>query len=128
MSKIQCVTPVDGSVYVERVTADAAQIGAVLAAADNASRGWRDTPINERQAICGRAVDAFVAESDAIAAELSWQMGRPVAQAPGEVGGFEERARHVISIADSALANLDPGPKEGFTRYIRREPLGVGQP
>ena len=125
MSKIQCITPVDSSVYVERDTADSTQIRETLAAAAIAQHGWRDTPIAERQVICSRAVDAFVAERDAIATELCWQMGRPVAQAPGEVGGFEERARHVISIADSALANLDPGPKEGFTRYIRRIPLGV---
>ena len=125
MSRIQCITPVDGSVYVERETASGARIEQALAAADEARRGWRVTPIAERQAICSRAVDAFVARRDEIAAELTWQMGRPISQAPGEVGGFEERARHMISIAESALAALDPGAKQGFTRFIRREPLGV---
>ena len=52
-------------------------------------------------------------------------MGRPISQAPGEVAGFEERARHMIEIADSALADLKPTEKDGFTRFIRREPLGV---
>jgi acyl-CoA reductase-like NAD-dependent aldehyde dehydrogenase len=125
MSRIQCITPVDGSVYVERDTASGAQIQQALAAAAEARRAWRVTPLAERQAICSRAVDAFVARRDEIAVELTWQMGRPLAQAPGEVGGFEERARHMISIAESALADLDPGPKEGFTRFIRRVPLGV---
>ncbi|MFV2031597.1 MAG: aldehyde dehydrogenase family protein, partial [Gammaproteobacteria bacterium] len=57
--------------------------------------------------------------------ELTWQMGRPISQAPGEIGGFEERARYMIEIADTALADLKPEQKDGFTRYIKREPLGV---
>ena len=125
MSKIQCITPVDGSVYVERDSADAEQIRAALDAAVAAQQSWREMPIAERQAICSRAVDAFVARREEIAAELCWQMGRPISQAPGEVGGFEERARHMIAIADSALADIRPEPKDGFNRYIRRVPLGV---
>ena len=125
MSKIQCITPVDGSVYVERDSADAEQIRAALDAAVAAQQSWREMPIAERQAICSRAVDAFVARREEIAAELCWQMGRPISQAPGEVGGFEERARHMIAIADSALADIRPEPKDGFNRYIRRLPLGV---
>jgi acyl-CoA reductase-like NAD-dependent aldehyde dehydrogenase len=41
------------------------------------------------------------------------------------VAGFEERARYMIQIADSALADIKPEAKDGFTRYIKREPLGV---
>ena len=36
-----------------------------------------------------------------------------------------ERARHMIAIAAQALADLDVGPKPGFRRFVRREPLGV---
>ena len=43
----------------------------------------------------------------------------------GEVGGFEERARYMISIADQALASVNPGDKEGYERSIEREALGV---
>src|SRR5690349_5621470 len=67
----------------------------------------------------------MVAMKDEIVPELAWQMGRPVRYGPGEVRGFEERARYMIGIADQALATIDPGPKEGFVRYVRRDPLGV---
>jgi acyl-CoA reductase-like NAD-dependent aldehyde dehydrogenase len=70
-------------------------------------------------------VGAFVAKKADIAEEISWQMGRPVGQSPGEVGGFEERARYMIEAAPKALADVEVGPKEGFTRFIRRDPLGV---
>lgn len=79
----------------------------------------------ERQAILTRAVDAFVAMSDAVSEELTWQMGRPISQSPGEVRGFEERARYMIEAAPRALADIAADPKEGFTRFIKREPLGV---
>ncbi len=125
MSRIQCITPVDGSVFVERETATGEQIQQVVSTSAAAQKSWRNTPIAERQALCSKAVDAFVAARDEIAAELTWQMGRPISQAPGEVAGFEERARHMIAIADSALADLKPEAKDGFTRYIRREPLGI---
>ena len=125
MSTIQCITSVDGSVYVERETANADAIQQALSAAATAQQLWKNTPIAERQALCSKAVDAFVARKAEIAEELTWQMGRPISQAPGEVGGFEERARHMIAIAAEALADLRPEPKDGFTRYIKRDPLGV---
>ena len=52
-------------------------------------------------------------------------MGRPIRYSPGEVNGTLERARHMIAIAPQALADIDAGPKENFTRFVRREPLGV---
>ena len=125
MATIQCISPVDSSIYVERETADAGAIQQALDVAANAQRNWKNTPVAERQALCTRVVDAFVANRDEIAKELTWQMGRPISQAPGEVAGFEERARYMIDIAESALAPVQPEPKEGFTRYIKREPLGV---
>lgn len=125
MSTIQCITPVDGSVYVERESASAEAIQQALSSAKTAQQQWKNTPVAERQALCSKAVDAFVARSAEIAEELTWQMGRPVSQAPGEVAGFEERARHMISIAADALADLKPEPKDGFNRYIKRDPLGV---
>ena len=73
----------------------------------------------------GEAVDAFVAKANDIAAEITWQMGRPIRHAPGEVRGFEERARHMLKAAPEALDAVRPGAKEGFERQIKRVPLGV---
>ena len=63
--------------------------------------------------------DLNAEKGEAIAAEITWQMGRPIAQTPGEVRGFEERARHMLEVAPGALADLDVGEKPGFTRFIR---------
>ena len=50
---------------------------------------------------------------------------RPISQSGGEVSGFEERARHMIKIANSALKDIVLEEKDGFNRFIRRCPLGV---
>lgn len=126
MSTLQrTISPVDGSVYVERPYASAHEIDAVLARAVQAQAAWRHVPLPERAALCTRFVDAFVAKTVEIAPELSWQMGRPVSAAPSEVRGFEERARYMIEIAAQALADVRTQPKAGFTRFVRREPLGL---
>jgi len=125
MSTQRTISPVDGSVYCERPLADEAALDAVLQRAVAAQRGWRDADLATRAAICRRFCDLFEARRDAIALELTWQMGRPVRYAPSEVRGTLERARYMIDIAAAALADVDAGPKEGFRRFVRREPLGV---
>ena len=53
-------------------------------------------------------------------------MGRPIRYTPGEVRGFEERARHMIAHRARRRSPISmPAPKAGFRRFIRREPLGV---
>jgi acyl-CoA reductase-like NAD-dependent aldehyde dehydrogenase len=119
------ITPIDGSVYVERPLATPDDVAAAVARARTAQAAWRSLGVEKRASLMSAFVDAFVAERDGIAREITWQMGRPIRYAPGEVRGFEERARHMIAIAPQALADPEPEPKEGFRRFIRREPLGV---
>jgi acyl-CoA reductase-like NAD-dependent aldehyde dehydrogenase len=123
--RLACIAPADGSVYVERDFATAEAIEAALDAARTAQAGWRHVPIRERAALVNHAVDAFVGRKPQIAEEISWQMGRPVSQSPGEVRGFEERARHMAAIAPQALADIHVGEKAGFHRFIRRDPVGT---
>ncbi|MGE3968944.1 MAG: aldehyde dehydrogenase family protein, partial [Dongiaceae bacterium] len=119
------ITPIDDTLFVERPYADAAAIDAALATAHKAAREWKHVSMAERQKLLTKAVDAFVGRKDEIAEELTRQIGRPIGQSPGEIRGFEERSRYMIEIAPRSLADIDVGPKEGFTRFIRREPLGV---
>jgi acyl-CoA reductase-like NAD-dependent aldehyde dehydrogenase len=122
---ITCISPVDGRVYASRPVASKKEIAAAFAAAHAAQEKWKRLPLADRAAHCSAAVDAMVAMKDEIVPELAWQMGRPVRYGGGELRGFEERARYMIGIAGEALADIDPGPKDGFVRYVRRDPVGV---
>ena len=125
MHDVICVSPVDGREFVRRKAAGPAEIAAALSAARAAQRDWARRPVAERAALCGAAVDAMLAMQDGIVPELAWQMGRPVRYGAGELRGFAERARHMIAIAGEALADVTPEKKQGFTRYIKRMPVGV---
>jgi acyl-CoA reductase-like NAD-dependent aldehyde dehydrogenase len=122
---LKTISPVDGRIYVERPLATAADIDRALDAAQRAQKAWACRPLTARCELLDRAVDAFVAKAGDIAAEITWQMGRPIRHAPGEVRGFEERARYMLGVAPDALAPIRPGEKSGFERQIKRVPLGV---
>lgn len=122
---LQCISPIDGSVYVERPYAAEREIGAAIAKAVKAAAEWRRVSVSERAKYCSALVDAFVAKKAQHAEELSRQMGRPIRYGPGEVRGFEERARCMIGLAAKALADIELPEKAEFKRFIRRDPVGV---
>ena len=99
---------------------------AVLQRAVDAQRAWRRVPVEERAASCLRMAAWMVEHADAIGEEISREMGRPIAYSPNEIRrGFAERAEHMAAIAPACLLDLQAPPKEGFERFIRRDPLGV---
>jgi acyl-CoA reductase-like NAD-dependent aldehyde dehydrogenase len=122
---LKTISPVDGRIYVERALETAAGIDRALDAARAAQRAWGSLSLAARCETLGKAVDAFVAKANDIAAEITWQMGRPIRDSPGEIRGFEERARFMLGAAPEALAAVEPGDKAGFQRRIKRVPLGV---
>lgn len=125
MSKLQCISPIDGSVYVERHLASNPEVLVALAKAELAQQTWKQTPLRERIAIGRRAIEIFAAREAQLAEELCWMMGRPIRYAAGEIRGFVERASHMADIAEGSLADIRLPEKAGFTRFIRREPLGL---
>jgi acyl-CoA reductase-like NAD-dependent aldehyde dehydrogenase len=122
---LKTISPVDGRVYVERPLQTPADIDRALDTAQAAQHGWASLTLEGRCEILHRAVDAFVARGDEIAAEITWQMGRPISHTPGEVRGFAERARYMLDVAPEALAAVQPAEKSGFKRQIKRVPLGL---
>ena len=122
---LKTISPVDGRIYVERTLETSAGIDRSLDCARRAQAAWGSRPLSARCEVLERAVAAFVAKATGIAAEISWQMGRPIRHAPGEIRGFEERARYMLAVASEALAPILPGDKPGFRRQIKRVPLGT---
>ena len=122
---LQCISPVDGSIYVERELANSQDIQKSIESSRIAQRLWRETSLAERAKICERMVLYFESKQEQISEEISWQMGRPVAFCGNEIRGLAERTRHMVSIAESSLADIVPTKKAGFKRFIRREPIGI---
>jgi acyl-CoA reductase-like NAD-dependent aldehyde dehydrogenase len=115
--------PFTGEPACEVELADGRTASATLDRARDAARTWR-APLADRIALCERAVAAMEARTEAIAADITRMMGKPIAQARGEVKTTGARARHMMSIAEASLADVVL-PLAGFDRRIVREPVGV---
>ncbi|MBI1778923.1 MAG: aldehyde dehydrogenase family protein [Proteobacteria bacterium] len=122
---LKTISPADGRIYVERTLAGPADIAKALATARLAQGAWRTVPLAKRMELIEAFVKAFEREAPEVAREISWQMGRPIRHSPGEIRGLAERARYMAGIAADALADTRIEPKQGFTRFIRHDPLGV---
>jgi len=123
---LRCISPIDGSVVAERPLATAADAASAVEAARRAQAGWRAVPLAQRMAICAAFAEHMVADKDRLGRDLTRQMGRPIRYTPGEIaGGMAERTRRMVELAPSALADVAASDKPGFTRFVRKEPLGV---
>jgi acyl-CoA reductase-like NAD-dependent aldehyde dehydrogenase len=122
---IETISPIDDSVLVRRPFASDSEIESALDAARDARVAWRHVDISERAACIERFCRAFLARRDEIGEELTRQMGRPVRYAPFEVDRLVDRARTMAGLAADSLAEIRLDPIQGFTRFIRREPLGT---
>lgn len=126
MAAIQTtISPVDGSVFVERSLADNQELERVIAKAEQAFAHWRTLPLDRRAEHLTKFVNEAVADAAGVANELTMQMGRPIQHGAGEVRGWLERGHKMIELGPSELVDLKLPHKEGFTRFIRREPLGA---
>ncbi|WP_442583654.1 aldehyde dehydrogenase family protein [Mesorhizobium sp. ASY16-5R] len=125
LETIKLKSPIDGSIYAERPIATDTQVSAVVERARAAQVGWAQVPIAERCTYMLKMLEALVAMTDEIVPELGWQMGRPTRYG-GEFGGVKERVGYMVEIAEKALAPvMASNPKEGFRRYVKKDPLGV---
>ncbi|SMX23714.1 aldehyde dehydrogenase family protein [Boseongicola aestuarii] len=121
---IQCISPIDGSVYVTREVLLRTQADEAVARARLAQKKWAARPLSERIALVQAGVAAVGAMNDEIVPELAWQMGRPIRYG-GEFGGFSERATYMAQIAQEALAPIEIEDSDAFRRVIKRVPHGL---
>ncbi|MBY5802877.1 aldehyde dehydrogenase family protein [Rhizobium ruizarguesonis] len=124
MAMIQCISPVDGSVYAERAALSLDAAKDVVARARKAQKAWAKRPLEERVQLVLKGAARLNEMSDVVVPELAWQMGRPVKYG-GEYKGFNERSNYVASIAADALAPVIVEESERFERRIEREAHGV---
>lgn len=122
---LKVISPIDGSTYYECEMHTQKDIEAALLSATNAQNEWIELPISKRKEFINKFIEAFEKNEKRISEELTRQMGRPISYSPFESKGTIERSRGMVDIAESSLVDVLVEEKEGFNRYIKREPLGV---
>ncbi len=121
---IQCISPIDGSLYAERPVLPLDDAKAAVARAEAAQGAWAALTLDQRIAKVQAGLAALNAMQDQVVKELAWQMGRPTRYG-GEFGGMNERADYMASIAADALAPVIVEDSDRFERRIERAPHGV---
>jgi len=101
------------------------EIEAILSRMRVAQQKWRDVSVEQRVNICCQFINAFRAMKEAVALDITRQMGKPIVQSRREVDGMLDRAETMVRLAPAALQDDLLPPKEGFRRFIRHEPLGI---
>jgi len=119
------ISPVDGSAYAERPLNSLQDVDAALTRSVSAQAEWRRTPLAQRIDVVNKAMSWLREHREVLGQELTMQMGRPSRYAPKEIDTACDRADAMVSLATDALAHVVPGAKEGFDRYVQRDPLGV---
>ena len=121
---IKCISPIDGSVYVEHEKLNLVQAQAAVSKAKSAQSNWEARSLEERIELVKAGVAKIGSMNSEIVLELAWQMGRPIRYG-GEFGGFEERASYMAEIAHGALATIVIEDSPTFRRVIKRVAHGV---
>ena len=85
MSKYATTSPATGKVLKKFDTMSDAAVASALTSAHEAYTAWRRTALTERTALLQRIADGHREHAEELALLMSTEMGKPVAQAKGEV-------------------------------------------
>ncbi|MGO3641353.1 MAG: NAD-dependent succinate-semialdehyde dehydrogenase, partial [Psychrobacter sp.] len=105
-------------------TATEQDIQQVIEQADTAYQSWRHVPLNERSALLHKVADIYLDRQEDLARIVANEMGKPVAQAKGEIGLVADIYRYYADNAEQLLApntiDVDTG-----TASVEKRPVGA---
>jgi succinate-semialdehyde dehydrogenase/glutarate-semialdehyde dehydrogenase len=116
--------PADESLLVELPDADASDAMAALDAAATAQPNWTATPPRERGELLRAAFEAITARADEFAELISLEMGKPLAEARGEVTYGAEFFRWFAEEAPRIEGRWLAAPAGGSRLLTIRKPVG----
>jgi succinate-semialdehyde dehydrogenase / glutarate-semialdehyde dehydrogenase len=121
---LRSIDPSNGKELATFPELDAAGVEAAVERAWSSRHAWRDAGMDLRTALLRSVAGVLRAEKARFAALMTAEMGKPIAEAEGEV---EKCAWTATWIADNAAGLLADEPIESTATksYVRYQPLGV---
>ncbi|MGO3083164.1 MAG: aldehyde dehydrogenase family protein, partial [Psychrobacter celer] len=104
MSDYQVNNPATGEVEATYPAASEQDIQNAIEQADSAYQHWRQVSFDERSALLHKVADLYLERQDTLARIVATEMGKPVAQAKGEIGLVAEIYRYYADNAEQLLA------------------------
>ena len=123
-------SPYDARTVGEVAVATEADVDAAISAAERGAATWRRTPAHERAAILFRAAELADARAEQLAATISAENGKPLAEALGEA----RRSGAIIRLStqegtqlygDSLPLDANPGTGQDKVGFTLRQPVGI---
>ena len=121
---IKVEDPATGKTLVEIANANSDDALAALSAADTAQEKWARTPARERAEILRRTFDLVKARSEEFAMLISLEMGKPLAEARGEVTYGNEFLRWFSEEAVRITGRYNSNPEGTGKILIAKRPVG----
>lgn len=118
------IDPATGETLARVADADAADGLAALDAADAAAAGWAATAPRKRSEILRRAFDLCVEHADDLALLMTMEMGKPLAEARGEVTYGSEFLRWFSEEAVRIQGRYGQNPEGTGTTIVSHRPVG----
>ncbi len=125
MATLKIFNPATGQPITELAADDAASVAAKAAAARAAQPPWAAAPMAERLDTVRRFRAALVAEHETLAATLTQEVGKPIAQSRNELNGLLPRLDFFLEQAEGAVRDEHVFDGDGMHEQISHVPLGV---
>jgi len=120
----EVVSPIDGSVYLQRLYASGEEIARKIDNARKAEKSWRRTPLAERAALVQRFGEAMKARADELGDTVAWSIGRPRWQSD-ETPRLALVGDLLAQGADKALEDQAFESDGSIRRFVRPMPGGL---
>ena len=124
---IETINPANGTVLQRYAAMSPGDIESALEHAAAAARGWAVVPVAERMRAVHNLATVLRGRAEALAALVTSEMGKPLAEARGEVTKSALTADHYADNGPGILADrpvaLD-GP-DGISAWVAHEPMGL---
>jgi succinate-semialdehyde dehydrogenase/glutarate-semialdehyde dehydrogenase len=119
------LNPATGEVIAQVAKGGAAEATQAIAAAERAFPAWRSLTAKERSVRVKRWGELMLEHRDALAALLTREQGKPLAEARGEVGYAASFFEWFAEEAKRAYGDVIPSPNPNAKIIVTREPVGV---
>ncbi|MEH6351105.1 CoA-acylating methylmalonate-semialdehyde dehydrogenase [Pseudomonas sp. 3JA] len=119
------VNPATQQVLAKVPFATASEVDAAIAAAQRAFQTWKLTPIGARMRIMLKLQVLIREHSKRIAAVLSAEQGKTIADAEGDIFRGLEVVEHACSIGTLQMGEFAENVAGGVDTYTLRQPIGV---
>lgn len=124
-NRIAVINPSDGTVLDRVADADAGDAIAAVDAAANAASAWAATPARKRSEILRKCFELMTRDAEALARLISFENGKALKDARGEVAYAAEFFRWFAEEAVRINGDLSVAPSGANRILVQYQPIGV---